>query len=100
MTLMSEAQKGKKIPEEDGGDTWLFFLLAQSSSWFWGDARSAPSTQMCQRPPWLQALRAGNSQRGGSPAQAWDLCKVLAYCLILRSIAPALPETCRDLDAF
>lgn len=41
------------------------------------------------------------SQSGSSPAQAPNLCKVLAYCLILRStIAPALPGTCRDLDAF
>lgn len=98
MTLMSEEQKGKKTLAEDGEH---MALSSPCPDQLWNlRGMHRARTQACWRPPRLQALRAVNSQRGGSPAQAWDLCKVLAYCLILRSIAPALPETCRDLDAF
>lgn len=53
-----------------------------------------------EHPSWLRVLCAVKSQHGSS-TPAWDLCKMLAYCLIPWSIiAPALPETCGDLDAF
>lgn len=46
------------------------------------------------------ALQGDAGSLRSSPARAWDPCKVPASCLILPSTAPALPRTCRDLDAF
>lgn len=87
----TDARSGKS-PLQRTGNTRLLFPPCPEQLLVLGGRPEHPSR--------LRIMRVAKSQRGSS-APARDLCKTLAYCLIPWSIiAPALPETCGDLDAF
>lgn len=100
MTLMSEEQKGKMTLAEDGGHMTLFSPCPDQLLVLEGCSEHSLHPGVLVAIPALSPT-SSFSQSSSSPAQALNLCKVLAYCLIFQSTTtPALPGTCRDLDAF